>query len=85
MTKGMNIPQAGKEGYLIKVTPENYLELLELVPTLEPDDKYVNYDLNWEPTLIVITKIARKSIFTETTLITVEELKLLLFIHSLEK
>ena len=85
MTKDMNIPQAGKEGYLIKVTPENYLELLELVPTLEPDDKYVNYDLNWEPTLIGIRKTARESVFTETTLITVEELKLLLFIHSLEK
>ena len=83
--RDVNTIQAGGEGYLIKVTPENYLELLELVPTLEPDDKYVNCDLNWEPTLIVITKIARKSVFTETTLITVEELKLLLFIHSLEK
>ena len=85
MTKDMNIPQAGKEGYLIKVTPKNYLELLELVPTLEPNDKYVNYDLNWEPTLIVIRNTARRSVFTNTTLIIVEELKLLLFIHSLEK
>ena len=85
MTKDMNIPQAGKEGYLIKVTPENYLELLERVPTLEPGDKYVNYDLNWEPTLIAIRMAARSSIFTNTTLITVEELKLLLFIRSLEE
>lgn len=81
----MNIPQAGEEGYLIKVTPENYLELLESVPTLEPDDKYVNYDPNWEPTLLVIEKTARKTVFTESTLITVEELKALLFIDSLEK
>ena len=85
MTRGMNIPQAGREGYLVKVTPKNYLELLELVPTLEPDDKYVNYDLNWEPTLIIIRKIARESVLTETTLITVEELKALLFIRSLEE
>lgn len=81
----MSIPQAGKEGYLVKVTPENYLELLERVSTLEPDDKYVNYDPNWEPTLLVIRKIARKTVFTESTLITVEELKALLFIDSLEK
>ena len=81
----MSIPQAGKEGYLVKVTPQNYPKLLELVPTLEPDDKYVNYDLNWEPTLIAIREISRKFVFIDTTLITVEELKVLLFIHSLEK
>ena len=81
----MNIPQAGKEGYLIKVTPENYLELLEMVPTLEPVDLYVSYVPNVRATLIVVGDCIRKSIFAETTLITVEELKLLLFIRSLEE
>ena len=81
----MSIPQAGKEGYLIKVTPENYLELLEMVPTLEPDDPYVNYDLNSGDVLIPVGDYTRRSVFTETTLITVEELKTLLFIDSLEK
>lgn len=80
----MNIPQAGKEGYLIKVTPENYLELLEIVPELEPDDLYVNYDPNWMTTLTVVKNNTRKTVLTETNLITVEELKALLFIKSLE-
>ena len=80
----MSIPQAGKEGYLIKVTPENYLELLEMVPELEPDDLYVNYDPDFGNTLIPVGNYTRKSVFAETTLITVEELKALLFIKSLE-
>ena len=81
----MSIPQAGKEGYLIKVTPENYLELLEMVPELDPDDLYVNYDPNWTPPLVTVGNYTRKSVFTETTLITMEDLKALLFIYSLEK
>ena len=81
----MNIPQAGEEGYLVKVTPENYLELLEIVPTLKLCDLYVNYDLNWTTPLITVGDYSRKAIFTESTLITVEELKALLFIDSLEK
>ena len=80
----MSIPQAGKEGYLIKVTPENYLELLETVPKLTPDDEYVNYDPNWSPNLLTVGNGTRPSVFTETTLITMEELKALLFIDSLE-
>ena len=85
MTKNMNIPQAGKEGYLIKVTPENYLKLLELARMREIEDEYINYDPNWSPQLLVVGTRTRPSVFTHTTLITVEELKLLLFIHSLEK
>ena len=80
----MNIPQAGKEGYLIKVTPENYLELLEMVPTLEPDRLHVNYDPGLKVNLIPVGNYIRKTVFTESTLITVEELKALLFIESLE-
>ena len=80
----MSIPQAGKEGYLIKVTPENYLELLEMVPALKPDNLHVNYDPDFENKLIPIGKYIRKTVLTETTLITVEELKALLFIESLE-
>ena len=80
----MNIPQAGKEGYLVKVTPENYPELLEMVPELDPDDLYVNYDPNWTTTLVTVGNYTRKSVFTETSLITLEELKTLLFIESLE-
>ena len=80
----MNIPKAGKEGYLIKVTPETYLELLEMVPKLKPDDEYVNYDPNWTTTLITVGINTRPSVFTETSLITMEELKALLFIESLE-
>ena len=80
----MSIPQAGKEGYLIKVTPENYLELLERVPELEPEDKYVNYDPKWHTTLLSVGALTRKSVFTEATLITLEEFKALLFIDSLE-
>ena len=80
----MSIPQAGKEGYLIKVTPENYLELLEMVSTLKPDNLYVNYDPDYENNLIPIGEYVRKTVLTETTLITVEELKALLFIKSLE-
>ena len=81
----MGIPQAGKEGYLIKITPENYLELLEMVPTLEPIDLYVSYAPNVRATLIPVGEYIRKTVLTETTLITVEELKTLLFIQSLEK
>lgn len=81
----MSIPQAGKEGYLIKVTPENYPELLEIVPELKPHNKYVNYDPNWNIPLISVSSNIRPSVFTETPLITVEELKILLFINSLEK
>lgn len=81
----MSIPQAGKEGYLIKVTPENYLELLEMVPALDPDDLYVNYDPNWTITLVTVRNTTRKAVFTDTALITLEELKTLLFIESLEK
>ena len=80
----MSIPQAGKEGYLIKVTPENYLELLEMVPELEPGDKYVNYDPKWHTTLLSVGSLTRRSVLTETALITLEELKALLFIDSLE-
>lgn len=81
----MNIPQAGKEGYLIKLTPQNYQELLEITPTLEPEDEYINYDPNWSPNLLGVGGSTRRSVFTNTTLITVEELRVLLFIHSLEK
>lgn len=81
----MSIPQAGSEGYLIKVTPENYLELLELVPALEPYNEYVNYDPSWKVTLMPVGSYTRKTVFTKSTLITVEELKTLLFIESLEK
>ena len=81
----MSIPQAGKEGYLIKVTPENYLELLEMVPVLEPDEMYVNYDPTWSPTLIPVGSYTQQSVFTETTLITMEEFKILFFIETLEK
>lgn len=81
----MNIPQAGEEGYLIKVTTENYLELHEMVPELEPDHLYVNYDPDYGNNLIPVGEYVRKSVLTETTLITVEELKTLLFIDSLEK
>ena len=81
----MSIPQAGKEGYLIKVTPENYLELLEIVPKLEPDDEYVNYDSNWSSNPLTVGINTCPSVFTETSLITMEELKTLLFIDSLEK
>lgn len=81
----MSIPQAGKEGYLIKVTPRNYLELLELTRMREIEDEYVNYDPNWTPSLIVVGVNTRPSVFANTSLITVEELKTLLFIHSLEK
>ena len=81
----MNIPQAGKEGYLIKLTPQNYQELLEIIPTLEPEDEYINYDPNWNPNLLSVGRGTRRSVFTDTTLITIEELKVLLFIHSLEK
>lgn len=81
----MNIPQAGKEGYLIKVTPENSLELSQMVPRLEPNDTCVNYDPNYTPSLIGVGAYTRKSVFTHTALITVEELKVLLFIDSLEK
>lgn len=81
----MNIPQAGKEDYLIKVTPENYLELLELTRMREIEDEYINYDPNWSPSLLIVGVHTRPSVFTRTTLITVEELKLLLFINSLEK
>ena len=80
----MNIPQAGKEGYLIKVTPKNYLELLEMVPLLAPHHEYVNYAPKRSSTIIVVGDYTRKSVFTETTLITMEELKTLLFIRSLE-
>ena len=80
----MSIPQAGKEGYLIKVTPENYLEMFEMVPELDPDDSHVNYDPNWMITLVTVGNYTRKSVLTETTLITVEELKALLFLESLE-
>ena len=80
----MSIPQAGKEGYLIKVTPENYLELLEMVPALEPHNEYVNYDPEYGNHLFPVVKGTRLSVFTETTLITLEELKTLLFIESLE-
>ena len=80
----MNIPQAGKEGYLIKVTPENYLEMFEMVPELEPHNEYVNYDPNYSISLIPVSSRTRSSVFTETSLITLEELKTLLFIDSLE-
>ena len=80
----MSIPQAGKEGYLIKVTPENYLEMFEMVPELEPHNEYVNYDPNYNIPLIPVSSNTRLCVFTETTLITVEELKALLFIDSLE-
>ena len=80
----MNIPQAGKEGYLIKVTPENYLEMFEMVPELEPHNEYVNYDPNYTIHLIPVSSNTRSSVFTETSLITLEELKTLLFIDSLE-
>ena len=80
----MNILQAGKEGYLIKATPENYLELLEMVPTLKPNNLHVNYDPDFENNLIPVGEYIRKTVLTETTLITVEELKALLFIKSLE-
>lgn len=80
----MNIPQAGKEGYLIKVTPQNYHELLEIIPTLKPEDEYINYDPNWSPNLIVVEDCTRPSVLTHTALITIEELKVLFFIHSLE-
>lgn len=85
MTRDVNTIQAGKEGYLIKVTPENYLELLEITRMREIEDEYINYDPNWSPSLLVIGVHTRPSVFAHTTLITVEELKLLLFIHSLEK
>ena len=81
----MSIPQAGKEGYLIKVTPENYQELLEIVRVREIEDEYVNYDPKWSPNLIIVGVNTRRSVFTNTTLITVEELKALLFINSLEE
>ena len=81
----MSILQPGIEGYLIEVTPENYLELFEVVPGLEPHNKYVNYDPNWSVPLITVSSYTRPSVFTETPLITVEELKTLLFIESLEK
>ena len=81
----MNIPQAGTEGYLIKVTPENYQELLEITRMREIEDEYINYDPNWSPHLLVVGTRTRSSVFTSTTLITVEELKILLFIRSLEK
>ena len=80
----MNIPQAGKEGYLIKVTPENYIELLGKVPALDLCDLYVNYAPTWSPTLIAVGGCTKQSVFTETSLITLEELKTLLFIESLE-
>lgn len=81
----MSIPQAGKEGYLIKVTPENYLEMFEMVPELEPHNEYVNYDPNYSIPLIPVSgSSTRKSVFTESTLITLEELNTLLFIDSLE-
>ena len=80
----MSIPQAGKEGYLIKVTPENYLEMFEMVPELEPHNEYVNYDPKYTIALIPVSSNTRSSVFTGTTLITVEELKALLFIKSLE-
>ena len=70
---------------MIKVTPENYLELLEITRMREIEDEYVNYDPNWSPSLLVVGTRTRASVFTNTTLITSEELKLLLFIHSLEK
>ena len=85
MIKDMNIPQAGEEGYLVKITPENYLELLELVRMREIEDEYLNYDLNWSPHLLVVGARTRPSVFTNTTLITVEKLKVLLFIRSLEE
>ena len=81
----MSIPQPGIEGYLIEVTPENYLELLEIIPGLEPHDKYVNYDPDWIVPLVAVGSYTRPSVFANTTLITVEELKTLLFIESLEK
>ena len=80
----MSIPQAGKEGYLIKVTPENYLEMFEMVPELEPHNEYVNYDPKYNIALIPVSSNTRSSVFTETSLITVEELKALLFLESLE-
>ena len=80
----MSIPQAGKEGYLIKVTPENYLEMFEMVPELEPHNEYVNYDPEYTIALIPVSSNTRSSVFTETSLITLEELKTLLFIDSLE-
>ena len=82
---GMNIPQAGKEGYLIKVTPENYLEMFEMIPELEPHNEYVNYDPNHSIPLVLVSSSTRSSVFIETSLITLEELKTLFFIDSLEK
>lgn len=81
----MNIPQAGKEGYLIRVTPENYQELLELTRMREIEDEYVNYDPSWSLSLITVGVNTRSSVFANAPLITVEELKTLLFIESLEK
>lgn len=83
MTRDINTIQAGTEGYLVKVTPENYLELVEITRMREIEDKYVNYDPNWSPSLLPVG--LNTPVFRNTTLITVEELKLLLFIHSLEK
>ena len=80
----MSIPQAGREGYLIKVTPENYLEMFEMVPELKPHNEYVNYDPNCNIALIPVSSNTRSSVFTETSLVTLEELKTLLFIDSLE-
>lgn len=81
----MSIPQAGKEGYLIKVTPENYLELLKIVPTLTDKHSHVNYDPKYSSYVFPAYERTPQHILAEATLLTMEEFKILFFIETLEK
>lgn len=86
----MEIPEPGKEGYIIRVTEENRKYLLEIRGRNLPLGCILNYDPNQGSLLSDRFFSYRESneyhssISTGSTEITVEQLQQILFIDSLE-
>ena len=86
----MNIPEPGKEGYIVKVTEENHKHLSELCGWNLPLDRIVNYDPKMGSALsdrffsYSESNESNSYISDDSTEITAEQLQQILFIESLE-
>lgn len=86
----MNIPEPGKEGYIVKVTEENRKCLSEICGWKLPLDRILNYDPKMGSFLsdrifsYSKTSDSNSYITSDSTEIAVEQLQQILFIQSLE-
>lgn len=86
----MEIPEPGKEGYIVKVTEENRKRLSELCGRNLPIERILNYDPNLGSLLLDrffnYSESSEEHLFISvgSTEITVEQLQQIIFIESLE-